>query len=206
MLVFRLGFSSWFYTAVSVWENDCSGMVIRVLEVGPAIGAAGPVLLGIPSADEEAAEAVAAKAAAAAAAAGGWAGAVGGWVGNMDPPAATENLLPLREACFSKTLWMLGLLVACCSCWLSIPCRNAFTTRIWNKSNPKRYQSMGYLLGYQGSLLWWCHWGWSLSLTNGCVQLGYVFIKNILAFDFSYKLIAPFRLEFKLKRWVLIHR
>lgn len=79
-------------------------MVIRVLEVGPAIGAAGPVLLGIPSADEEAAEAVAAKAAAAAAAAGGWAGAVGGWVGNMDPPAATENLLPLREACFSKTL------------------------------------------------------------------------------------------------------
>ena len=74
-------------------------MVIRVLEVGPAIGAAGPVLLGIPSADEEAA-AVAAKAAAAAA--GGW-GAVGGWVGNMDP-AATENLLPLREACFSKTL------------------------------------------------------------------------------------------------------
>jgi len=72
-------------------------MVIRVLEVGPAIGAAGPVLLGIPSADEEAA-----AVAAAAAAAGGW-GAVGGWVGNMDP-AATENLLPLREACFSKTL------------------------------------------------------------------------------------------------------
>ena len=76
-------------------------MVIRVLEVGPAIGtAAGPVLLGIPSAADEEAAAVAA---AAAAAAGGW-GAVGGWVGNMDPPAATENLLPLREACFSKTL------------------------------------------------------------------------------------------------------
>jgi len=78
-------------------------MVIRVLEVGPAIGAAGPVLLGIPSAADEEAAAVAAKAAAADAAAGGW-GAVGGWVGNMDPPAATENLLPLREACFSKTL------------------------------------------------------------------------------------------------------
>ena len=74
-------------------------MVIRVLEVGPAIGAAGPVLLGIPSAADEEAAAVAA----AAAAAGGW-GAVGGWVGSMDPPAATENLLPLREACFSKTL------------------------------------------------------------------------------------------------------
>ena len=74
-------------------------MVIRVLEVGPAIGAAGPVLLGIPSAADEEAAAVAATAAA-----GGWAGAVGGWVGNMDPPAATENLLPLREACFSKTL------------------------------------------------------------------------------------------------------
>jgi hypothetical protein len=76
-------------------------MVIRVLEVGPAIGAAaGPVLLGIPSAADEEAAAVAA---AVAAAAGGW-GAVGGWVGSMDPPAATENLLPLREACFSKTL------------------------------------------------------------------------------------------------------
>ena len=74
-------------------------MVIRVLEVGPAIGGAGPVLLGIPSAADEEAAAVAA----AAAAAGGW-GAVGGWVGSMDPPAATENLLPLREACFSKTL------------------------------------------------------------------------------------------------------
>ena len=74
-------------------------MVIRVLEVGPAIGAADPVLLGIPSAADEEAAAVAA----AAGAAGGW-GAVGGWVGSMDPPAATENLLPLREACFSKTL------------------------------------------------------------------------------------------------------
>lgn len=71
-------------------------MVIRVLEVGPAVGAAGPVLLGIPSADEEAA--------AAAVAAGGWgAAAAGCWGANMDP-AATENLLPLREACFSKTL------------------------------------------------------------------------------------------------------
>ena len=77
-------------------------MVIRVLEVGPAIGAAGPVLLGIPSSDKEAA-AVAGKASAAAAAAAGGLGAVGGWAGNMDP-AATENLLPLREACFSKTL------------------------------------------------------------------------------------------------------
>ena len=175
-----------------MWENDCSGMVIRVLEVGPAIGAAGPVLLGIPSADEEAA-AVAAKAAAAvAAAAGGW-GAVGGWAGNMDP-AATENLLPLREACFSKTLWMLGLLVACCSCWLSIPCRNAFTTRIWNKSNPKRYQSMGYLQ-LQGSLLWWCHWGWSLSLTNGSVCSAGIHQKY-----FSYKWIASFWLEIQTEK------
>ena len=65
-------------------------MVIRVLEVGPAVGgAAGPVLLGIPSA---------AEAAAAAAAAGGWgaAAAAGGCWGAYMDPAATENLLPLR--------------------------------------------------------------------------------------------------------------
>ena len=54
MLVFRLGFSSWFYTAVSVWENDCSGMVILVLEVQwvPCTAAVaaegGSVLQGIP--------------------------------------------------------------------------------------------------------------------------------------------------------------
>jgi len=73
-------------------------MVIRVLEVGPAVGAAGPVLLGIPSG------VAVATTAAATGAAGGWGTAAGGvWAANMDP-AATENLLPLREACFSKTL------------------------------------------------------------------------------------------------------
>ena len=91
-----------FYTAVSVWENDCSGIVIRVLEVQWAE-------VGIGSSD------------------------CTGCTAKVDP-AATENRLPLSEACFCKTLWMFGLLVACCNCWLSIPCRKAFTTRIWKKS------------------------------------------------------------------------
>ena len=94
--------NGYFYTAVSVWENDCSGIVIRVLEVQWAVAGSG-------SSD------------------------CTGCTASIDP-AATENRLPLSEACFCKTLWMFGLLVACCNCWLSIPCRKAFTTRIWKKS------------------------------------------------------------------------
>ena len=88
------------YTAVSVWENDCSGIVIRVLAPDPAA----------PVSEVTWTEA---------------------WL------EATENLLPLSEACFWSTLWMLGLLDACWSCWLSIPCRNAFTTRICKHRNKK---------------------------------------------------------------------
>ena len=80
------------YTAVSVWEYDCSGMVIRVLAPAALVSEVT-------------------------------------WTDAWLLPA-TENRLPLKEACFCKTRWMLGLLEACCSCWLSIPWRKAFTTRI----------------------------------------------------------------------------
>ena len=58
---------------------------------------------------------------------------------------ATENRLPLKEACFCKTRWMLGLLEACCSCWLSIPWRKAFTTRIC-KIKQKIFQRLNFLI------------------------------------------------------------
>ena len=123
---------SWFYTAVSVWENDCSGIVIRVLEVqwDPCPTGGTPGVGDTPAMTVEATPRLGLAIVSGAKEADPQGG---GCTASIVCPAATENLFPLREACFCKTLWMLGLLVACCSCWLSIPCRKAFTTRIWNK-------------------------------------------------------------------------
>ena len=95
------------YTAVSVWEYDCSGMVIRVLVPAALVSEVT-------------------------------------WTDAWLLPA-TENRLPLKEACFCKTRWMLGLLEACCSCWLSIPWRKAFTTRIC-KIKQKIFQRLNFLI------------------------------------------------------------
>jgi len=128
-----------FYTAVSVWENDCSGMVMRVLEAAEAATPPTPGAAGISEVT-----------------------CMEAWL-----LLARENRLPLREACFWRTRWMLGLLLACWSCWLSIPWRKAFTTRIWvwRRVRPLIHKICPDRELVNGSWWWWWWW-WPTSLAE----------------------------------------
>jgi len=117
-----------------VWENDCSGMVIRVLVAS--------VFACPPISDVT------------------WTLVEGAEAANWE--LATENRLPLRDACFCNTRWMLGLLVACWSCWESMPCRNAFTTRIWvwSRVRPRIHKIWPERELENDSWWWWWWWWW----------------------------------------------